>query len=126
MAKASYHFKRAALTTAAMLCVILGAAGIFLPVLPTTPFLILATILSFNASPRLRNKLLKHPVFGSAIRRYLRERAITRKTLKTALITLWLSICVSILITQQLALTALLLTVALLVSIYLLKLKRIG
>ncbi|MFD2094616.1 YbaN family protein [Corallincola platygyrae] len=119
------YIKRLFLTWAALLCVLLGLIGAVLPVLPTTPFLILATVLSFNASPSLRRWLLKHPLFGQTIRNYLRHRAISAKALRAALITLWCCIALSIWLTQIVWLAAMLLVIATSVSWYLLSLQRV-
>jgi len=49
-------------------CVALGFAGVVLPILPTTPFLILAAFAFSKSSPRLRQWLVDHNIFGGPIR----------------------------------------------------------
>ena len=87
---------RALLKIGACICIGLGVIGVFLPVLPTTPFLILATVLSYNSSPKIRRWLLDHPVFGDTIQNYLENRSITSIALRNALVTLWLCLFVSL------------------------------
>ena len=57
-------------------CIALGALGIFLPVLPTTPFLLVAAWAAPKASPRLDAWLHRHPRFGPVLRAWRDERAI--------------------------------------------------
>lgn len=57
----------------------LGVLGALLPLLPTTPFLLLATFAFARSSPALHQKLLQHPLCGQAIRDWNEKRAISRK-----------------------------------------------
>jgi uncharacterized membrane protein YbaN (DUF454 family) len=76
----------------------LGAAGSILPVLPTTPFLLVALWAGTRASPRLRYRLYRHPRYGAALRAWHRHGVVpvTAKWLACLLMvgsaaTLWLS-----------------------------------
>lgn len=69
-----------------LLLVALGFIGAFLPVLPTTPFLILAAACFTRSSTRLENWLLDHRVFGQALREWRRRGAIPKKAKLAALI----------------------------------------
>ena len=73
----------------------LGAIGLFIPVLPTTPFVLLSAACFLRSSERLHGWLVDHPVFGVHIEEYLAGRGLTRKTKVIAIGTLWGSVIVS-------------------------------
>lgn len=70
------HIGRAAWLCAGLLCVALGIIGAFLPLMPTTIFLILAAGCFARSSPRLEAWLLGHPRFGPTLRAWRAEGAI--------------------------------------------------
>ena len=50
------------------LCLILGIVGAFIPVLPTTPFLLLAAFLYSQSSPKLHNWIISHKYLGPPVK----------------------------------------------------------
>jgi len=71
---------------------LLGAVGIFFPVLPTTPFLLLSAACYARSSVRLHSWLLNTRIFGSYIRDYQEGRGVSLRHKIAALVLLWLSI----------------------------------
>jgi len=70
--------KRAAFILFGLLCISLGALGIFLPLLPTTPFVLLAAFAFANSSDTLHEWLINHNVFGQLIADWRQYGAISR------------------------------------------------
>jgi uncharacterized membrane protein YbaN (DUF454 family) len=75
-----------------LIAVLLGIVGAFLPVLPTTPFLLLAAACFARSSPKFYDLLLNHPVVGPPIRQWRNERTIPRKAKILAISLLVLSL----------------------------------
>jgi len=70
----------------------LGVLGIFVPLLPTTPFLLLAAACFVRSSPRLYAWLIHHRWFGRYIRFYRQYRAIPLRAKIVVLAVLWIVI----------------------------------
>ena len=103
----------------------LGALGIMLPILPTTPFLLLASACYLRGSERLHRKLLSHPVFGKILADYIQHRAVSRKNRRNALVLLWTSLLLSIVISSKPLLMILLPFIGIAVTIHLLRLRTL-
>lgn len=74
---------------AGVLAVLLGILGIFLPLLPTTPFLLLASACFARGSERLHRWLLSHPVFGVYLANFEAGRGIPLRAKIIATVMLW-------------------------------------
>ncbi|MDY6827369.1 MAG: YbaN family protein [Bacillota bacterium] len=81
--------KSCLLIAAGTLSLGLGVIGIFLPVLPTPPLLLLAAFCYIRSSEKLYSWLINHRVFGTYVNSYLTYGAIIRSTRTGALILLW-------------------------------------
>lgn len=103
-----------------------GVAGIVLPLLPTTPFLLVAAACFVRSSPRLYHWLIAHPWFGVYIRSYRELRAIPMAAKVMALLLLWPAVTYSgLFVVDNRLVTLLLLLIAVTVTIYLLRLKTL-
>lgn len=77
-------------------CVGVGAAGVFVPLLPTTPFLLLAAWAFARNSERWRRWLVEHPRFGPSLRAWQQQRAIPYRAKVIALGSLVLSLALTV------------------------------
>jgi len=84
----------------------LAILGVVLPILPTTPFLLVAAGCFAKSSPSLHQKLLDNKTFGPLINDWQRYRTIPKKAKRIALLTMILSLVVSALIVKTLWITA--------------------
>ena len=87
--------KKILLITAGNISLSLGIAGIFLPVLPTTPFLLLSAACYVKSSEKLYLWLINHRILGLYIKSYIIFNAITLKAKIISITALWAVISVS-------------------------------
>lgn len=89
--------KRWAWRAAGLISLALGVVGIVVPLLPTTPFLLLAAYCFGRGSQRLLNWLLNHPRFGPPVRDWREHRSISRKAKLSSGVAMVLIVAASVL-----------------------------
>lgn len=75
--------------------VCLGVLGIFLPLLPTTPFLLLAAACFVRSSPRFYHWLIEHPKLGKYVLHYLNGEGLPKKAKIYTISMIWLTMGIS-------------------------------
>lgn len=87
--------KKVLLIAAGSLAVALGFVGIFLPILPTTPFMLMAAACFSVSSPKLYEKLAKSKYFGQFVKNYKEKTGVERAVKIKALLFLWITLLIS-------------------------------
>jgi len=75
----------------ALLFFFIGLVGAFLPLLPTTLFWIIACFFAFRASPKLRQRMMEHRIFGPGLRLWFEHGAIGRRSKMIAVFSMLVS-----------------------------------
>lgn len=114
------------LVIAGSLSLLLGTIGIVLPVVPTTPFLILAALCYLHGSRPLYRRLTAHRAFGRYIHDYMAYRAVQKRTKIVATVLLWASLSFSAWMVDQPFIRLALLGVGVGVTIHIAALKTVG
>ena len=115
--------RKQTLVIVAHLSVVLAVIGIFLPLLPTTPFLLLAAAIYLKHSKRMYSWLMNHEVLGRMVYDYMIHRSIHMKQKILAWLSLWTGIGISLHLSSNVWIRVVLGVVALLVSLHIYKLK---
>lgn len=117
---------RYALLFLGFFAVALGVAGIFLPVLPTVPFLLLAAACFTRSSERFYTWLMDHAHLGPMVRPYIEGQGLRNSAKKKAISLIWISITLSIyLLKDRYLVQGALAVVAIGITLYLLQLPTI-
>jgi uncharacterized membrane protein YbaN (DUF454 family) len=103
------------------LSVVLGVIGIFLPVMPTTPFLLLAAACFMRTSPKFYNWLVGHPRLGKYLVYYLEGKGIPFKAKVYTIATMAISMSVTCYFVPVTAVRILLPLVGVLVALYIVR-----
>lgn len=118
-------FLRAFLLAAGILSTALAVVGIFLPLLPTVPLLLLAAACFVRSSNRLHRWLLEHPRLGPLVVGYLDGEGMPLRAKVSAIVLIWISIPLSVWLVSVAWLGVLLILLGLGITIYLLRLPTL-
>jgi uncharacterized membrane protein YbaN (DUF454 family) len=103
---------------------VLGIVGIFIPLLPTTPFLLLSSYSFARSNERFNNWLLTNRFFGNHLQDYIARKTVKRQIKWFTIGVLWITIVLSVILIGASALVkGLLITVAIGVTVHLVMLK---
>lgn len=116
--------KKKLLEIAGYICVGLGLAGAFIPLMPTTPFLLLAVYCFAHSNPMRNRWLYRNRIFGRYLLDYQQGRGIPRGVKASTLILMWSSILFTgIVLIDRWWLRILLFILSLLITIHILRIK---
>ncbi len=96
-----------------------GAIGLFLPVWPTTPFVLLS-VACFSSAPRIKAQIMKISFFKEHVENYERRCGLQNKTVLISLIWLWIMMIISMFLVKNLWISILLFIIATAVTIHIL------
>lgn len=103
-----------------------GIVGVFLPVIPTTPFILLSAWCFFRSSSKIYQWVISNPTFGPTVENYQEGRGITVKTKIRAVVMMWLAITVSVyFFISNIYIIGVLYLIAIAVTIYLYRLPTL-
>ncbi|UCE81465.1 MAG: YbaN family protein [Methanobacteriota archaeon] len=110
--------------SAGTLFLAIGLVGVVLPILPTTPFLLLAAACYLKGSKRMHTWMTNNRWFGQYLRDYMEGKGIPRRTKVVSLSALWLVIVLSaVFATESLVIRVVLLIVAIGVTVHVTTIK---
>ena len=88
--------EKAVLVAAGSVCLALAVLGVFLPLLPTTPFLLLASACYVRSSERLHGWLMGNRLLGGYIRNFQERRGVPVRAKVVTVVLLWLPLLYSV------------------------------
>lgn len=117
---------KALLTILGLISLGLGILGIFLPILPTTPLLLLAAALFLRSHKGLYDWLLNHPRLGPYIRNFMEHKSIPLKIKILSVSMVWITLlCCAIFVAEHWALRTFFILLAAAISVHILSYKTL-
>ena len=119
-----HHIKHSLLIALGIISLLVGVVGIFLPLLPTVPLVLLSAFCFARSSERLHRWLVEHRHFGSIIRNFESGRGVPRRVKLRAITVIWISMGISSWIVARPLLILMLIGIGAAVSVYLYRLPE--
>lgn len=110
-------------TVAGFIALVFGAVGMFFPVWPTTPFVLVAAA-CFSGVPRLRKKLICAPFFGEYIKSYQMKTGLRKSTVIKSLVFLWGMLLISAFLIKSGWIALILVLIGVAVTVHILMIAR--
>jgi uncharacterized membrane protein YbaN (DUF454 family) len=107
------------------ICVALGVIGIFLPLLPTTPFLLLASACYVRGSEKLHSRLMGNRHLGPYLRNIQQKRGIPLRAKVISIAAVWASVLFSVHKVDGVVVESVLIVVGISLSILMLRMKTL-
>ena len=105
---------------------VLGIMGVFLPVLPTTPFLLLAAALYMRSSQRLYDWLMSHKHLGAYIRNFREHKALSLRVKVVSVTMVWVTLLYcAIFVAKEWWMSAIFIAIATGVTVHILSFKTL-
>ncbi len=124
--KKSNRIIRAILLITGTISLVIGIVGIFIPLLPTTPFLLLTAACYAQGSDRFYNWLLCNKLFGNYIKNYREGKGVALNVKIISLFLLWTTILFSVVfVVSALLIKIILITIAIAVTIHIFTIRNI-
>lgn len=102
---------------------ILGGVGVFLPIMPTTPFILVSAACFSGSSPRIYQRLLRTRYFGEFIANYRNKTGVEKTVKVKAIAFLWITLIISALIFKTPLVLAILAIVGIAVTVHIALIK---
>jgi uncharacterized membrane protein YbaN (DUF454 family) len=115
--------KRAIIFSLGVLLIGVGAVGVILPVLPTTPFILAAAICFGKSSKRAEKWISNNRYFGGYIENYKNKKGVPIDIKRNSILFLWFMLIISAIIFNDILIVIILTIVGICVSVHILLLK---
>lgn len=121
----THALTRIILNVVGSIAVLLAILGVFLPLLPTTPFLLLASACYFRGSPRMHRWLVSNRILGTYILNFQSGRGIPLRGKIVSLLLIWASLSFSIYTVKIVVVQLILAAIGVAVSLFILRMKTL-